>query len=223
MMERVGSVRWRTPFPTSVDEELAAYDDGTVWLVVRCSRDGAATVGTWSTTPRPDDHAALAAAGDVVVELLDPGSGLEVAEKLRIAALATPLATAQFLAARGEGETITLAAVGGGTRAIEFELDPDTVTVHVEKDDDTTVWFEARKPITGFITPDAAGLGGLGRRAEIAPGAFGAIVLDVPGVGSVTGDDVTVQLSGWLADGLPDQPEPRPFRVRAAAVERYTR
>ena len=219
-MERLASVRWQSPPPTSVDEELAAYDDGTAWLVVRCPRDGTATIGTWSTTLKADDHTALAAAGDVVVDLLHAHAVPEVAERIRAAALATPVATAQFLAAAGMGATVTLAAVGGGTRPVQFELDPGTVTVHVEEDGATLAWFEASPPVTGFVTPEAVGLGGLGRRAEIAPGAFGAIALDVPGMVAVTGSDVAVQASGWLAEGLPDQEMPRPFRVRTAAASR---
>jgi hypothetical protein len=217
-MERVASVRWQSPPPTSVDEELAAYDDGSVWLVVRSPRDGSPTIGTWSTMPSAADFAALSAAGDVVVDLLEPHPAAELAEPLRATALAEPVATARFVAARGEGETITLVALGGGTRPVEFEVDPTTITVHVEKDDATLAWFEARPPITGFITPDAAGLGGLGRRAEITPGAFGVIALDVPGMDTVASEHVAVQLSGWLAEGLPDQPMPVRFRVRSGPL-----
>ena len=71
-MQRVVTVRWESPPPTSVDEELAAYDDGTVWLVVRGSRAGAATIGTWSTTPTGEQHAALVASGDISVDLRHP-------------------------------------------------------------------------------------------------------------------------------------------------------
>jgi hypothetical protein len=214
-MERVGSVRWRSPPPTSVDEELASYDDGSVWLVVRCSRDGSPAIGTWSITPSESDFAALRAVGDVVVELLEPRGAPEIAETLRAAALTIPVATARFVAQAGVGE-VTLAALGAGTRPVEFELDPSTITVHVEKDGATVAWFEARPPATGFITPDAAGLGGLGRRAQIPPGALGALCVEVPGM--ATAETVTVGLSGWLAEGLPDQPMPTPFAVRAAPV-----
>ena len=85
-MERVASVRWQSPPPTSVDEELAAYADGSVWLVVRCSRDRSATIGTWSTTPSAADDAALRALGDVVVDLLEPRPAPEVAESSPVAA-----------------------------------------------------------------------------------------------------------------------------------------
>lgn len=215
-MQRLVTVRWESPPPTSVDEELAAYDDGTVWLVVRGSRDGAATIGTWSTTPTAEEHAALVAAGDATVDLRHPGGASEVADLLRTAALATPVATARFVAARGAGRSVTLAALGDGTRPIQFELQPDSLTVHVEADGVTRAWFEAAPPATGFITADAVGLGGLGWRAEIPPGTLGAILLDVPGIEAVAGDAVVVALSGWLAEGLPDQELPHPFRVRTA-------
>jgi hypothetical protein len=221
-MQRLATVRWQSPPPTAVDEELAGYDDGTVWLVVRCSRDGSATVGTWSTTPPAGEHAALVAAGDVVVDLLHAQAVPDVAERLRTAALAAPVATARFLAAGGAEGTVTLAAVGAGTRPVQFELDPDGVTVHVEQDGATVAWFEAARPGTGFVTPDATGLGGVGRRAVIDPGAFGAIALEVPGMAAAAGGEVAVQLSGRLAEGLPDQELPLTFRVRTAAAPRPT-
>jgi hypothetical protein len=216
-MQRLVTVRWESPPPTSVDEELAAYDDGTVWLVVRGSRAGTATIGTWSTTPTGEQHAALVASGDISVDLRHPVEGNETAELLRAAALAEPVATARFLAARGEGRSVTLAAIGGGTRPVQLELQPGSVTVHVEVDGATQAWFEASPPETGFVTPDAVGLGGLGRRAEIPPGTLGAILLDVPGIEAVGGDGVAVALSGWLAESLPDQELPIPFRVRTTS------
>ena len=215
-MRRLVTVRWESPPPTSVDEELAAYDDGTVWLVVRGSRDGSATIGTWSTTPAADEHAALVASGDMAIDLRHPVQADEAAELLRTAALAEPVATARFVATRGQGRSVTLAAVGGGTRPVQLELRPDSITVHVEADGATLAWFEADPPVTGFVTRDAEGLGGLGRRAEIPPGTLGAILLDVPGIEAVAGDGVAVALSGWLAEGLPDQELPLPFHVRTA-------
>ncbi len=215
-MRRLATVQWQSPPPTSVDEELAAYDDGSVWLVVRCSREGTPTIGTWSVSPSPGDHAALVAAGDVLVDLLHPQSVPEVAERLRTAALANPVATAQFLAAGGAGETVTFVVAGDGTRPVQFELDPGTLVVHVEKEGAELAWFEPAPPETGFITPSAEGLGGLGRRAVIAPGAVGALVLEVPQLAQADGDGVAVSASGWLAEGLPDEEMPRRFRVRTA-------
>jgi len=217
-MQRLTSVRWVSAPPTSVDEELAAYDDGSVWLVIHSSRDGRAVIGTWSTTPAPDDHAALVAVGDLRIELPGAQDVPAIAEELRLAALVSPVATAQFFAAFGDAGTVTVGALGGGDRPVQFELNPDDVTVHVESAGATTAWFEAAPPSTGFITPDATGLGGLGRRAEIGPGIFGALVLQVPDLAQVEGTAVAVQASGWLAEGLPDQRLPLPFRVRTVPV-----
>jgi hypothetical protein len=219
-MQRLVTVHWRTPAPTSVDEELAAYDDGTVWLAVRSSRDSEPSIGTWSVTPSPDDHAALVAAGDLEVDLLHPEILPEVVDRLRAAARTTPVATARFIAAPGGGDGVTLAAVAVGSRPVRFELDPDSLTVHLEQDGATLAWHEAARPATGFVTPDATGLGGVGRRAEIPPGSFGAIPLRAAGIEGAPGDEVAVQLGGWLAEGLPDQPMPLPFRARTAAASR---
>lgn len=216
-MRRMATVQWQSPPPTSVDEELAAYDDGSVWLVVRCSREGTPKIGMWSATPSPEDHAALVAAGDVVVDLLHPQSVPEVAERLRVTALANPVATARFIAARGPGETVLLVAAGEGARPVQFELDPGSLVVHVEKEGAELAWFEPAAPETGFVTPAAEGLGGLGRRAVIAPGAVGALVLEVPQLAHAGGDGVAVSASGWLAEGLPDEEMPHRFRVRTTA------
>jgi hypothetical protein len=218
-MERVAAVRWTSPPPTSVDEELVAYDDGSAWLVVRCSRDGSPTIGTWSTMPSAADHVALRAAGDVLVDLLEPRGAPRTAETVRAAALSEPAATARFVAAPAKDGTVTLVALGEGTGPVRFELDPNTITVHLEKDGATVAWFDAPPPITGFITVDASGLGGLGRRAEIDPGAFGAITLDVPAMAPAPSwDTLSVGLSGWLAEGLPDERMPVRFRVRTGSV-----
>ena len=213
-MRRLSSVRWRTPSPTSVDEELAVYDDGSVWLVVRSSRDGSATIGTWSTTPGVDDHVGLVATGDIDVDLLHPTEIPAVVERLRTAAIASPVATARFVAGRGGDGAVTLVAIGDGFRPVELELDPHAISVHLERDGATAAWFESAPPETGFITPDAVGLGGLHRRAVIPPGVVGAILLDVPGIGADADGEVAVEVAGWLADGLPDQLLPVPFRVR---------
>jgi hypothetical protein len=215
-MERLATVRWRTPAPTAIDEELAVYDDGSAWLVVRCSRTGDALVGTWATTPALEDHAALVAGGDVLVDLLSADGVPEAAERVAGAARSGPLATVAFHAGATGEPVASLAAVGGGTREVRFAIDPDTLVVHVERDGATVAWFEVAPLETGFMTPGAEGLGGVRRRAAIAPGDFGAIALDVPGLEAAPGDAVVVQVAGWLYDALPDAPEGEPFRVRTA-------
>ena len=214
MTTRLVTVRWLSPPPTSVDEELVAYDDGAAWLVVRGPRDLSSVIGTWCDTVDPDDLAELIAIGDQTIDLLEPAAGSPVAERVRSSVAAKPVATAQFLAARGVDGTITLAVLGDGIRPVQLELDPEAITVHLETAGATTTWFPAAPPTTGFITPDASGLGGLHRRAVVAPGVFGAMVLEVPGSTDVESEAVAVQLSGWLTESLPDDATPARFRVR---------
>jgi hypothetical protein len=218
-VRRLATVRWRTPPPTSIDEELAAYDDGTAWLAVRCSRDSASTIGTWSTSPSPDDHRRLVAEGDADVNLIEPGDLPETAERLRLAALGEPVATARFVAGRTDLAAVSFGVVAAGNRATELELDPETVSVHVEQDGATVTWFEASLE-TGFITPEADGLGGLRSRAVLAPGAFGALHLDVPGLApyGAIDFDVVVRAQGWLANALPDAVLPERFAVSASSL-----
>jgi len=51
------------PDPTSVDEELALFDDLSAWLAVRGSRTLAPSVGTYGCEPAAADRDALLAAG----------------------------------------------------------------------------------------------------------------------------------------------------------------
>lgn len=214
MTTRLATIRWQSPPPTSVDEELVAYDDGSAWLVVRGPRDGSATIGTWCGTIDPDEHAELVKIGDRTIDLLRPDGGSPVPDRVVLAVKATPLATAQFLAVRGDDGAVTLAVLGGGTRPVQVELDPDSITVHLHTAGATTMWFPVAPPATGFIAPDAAGLGGLHRRAVIAPGVFGALLLDGSEQADAGSDEVAVQLSGWLTDSLPDDVNPARFGVR---------
>lgn len=220
---RVATVRWRSPEPTAVDEELAVYDDGSAWLVVRSPRTTDPVVGTFSTVPSAEDHAALAGLGEVEVDLLagsDESPGERVAEQVAALARAAPVATVAFHAAAPAPAEATLAVVGGGTRAVQFELDPGAVVVHVEAGGAEAGWREAAPLQTGFVTPGADGLGGVRRRAVVEPGQLGAIALDVPGLADLAGDAVVVQVSGWLYDYLPDDVEAARFRVRTAPAAR---
>ncbi len=213
-MERMATVRWVSPPPTSVDEELAVYDDGSAWLVIRAPRDGGPAIGTWSAAV--DEAAAEAAAqlGDVVVDLLNPEPAPAVAERLRAAALEQPVAVARFYADASGLPSVSLAVVGDGTRAVQFELAADALALHLDRDGATVAWSEAPPPVTGFITPDADGLGGLRTRAVVEPGAFGVVLLDATSLPAAAGDTIAVEVRGQLAEGLPDAPRPASFRVR---------
>ena len=58
-MAEIARIRWQSPPPTSVDEELVVYDDATALLVVRTSRDGSPVIGTWTATVAAEDLAVL--------------------------------------------------------------------------------------------------------------------------------------------------------------------
>jgi hypothetical protein len=212
-MDRLSTVRWHSPPPTSVDEELALYDDGTAWLAVRRSRDGEPVIGTWSTTPAADDHAALAAA-DLDIDLLAPSGDTRtaIADRVAKAALAAPVATAAFHTGVTADRRVSVLVVAAGTRPVRFEADPDAFRVHLEP----VTWREVPRPESGFVTPSAEGLGGIARIAEVEPGVYGAIALTTLDDTSAT--EVSVQLAGWLLGGLPDHPMPEPFEVRTAGV-----
>ena len=68
------------------------------------------------------------------------------------------------------------------------------------------------------MSPEPAGLGGLARPAEIAPGAYGAIALPTPVETGTEADAVALGVSGYLRDGLPEGAAYRPFTVRTADV-----
>ena len=71
---------------------------------------------------------------------------------------------------------------------------------------------------TGFVSPEPAGLGGVGRPAEIAPGAYGAIALPTPAETGTEADAVALEVAGYLRDGLPEGAVYRRFTVRTADV-----
>jgi hypothetical protein len=215
----IARIRWQSPPPTSVDEELAVYDDATALLVVRTSRDGAPVIGTWSATVAPEDLAALEGERREV-DLRHPSADAVIATGDRIAADAreTPVATATFHAAVVPDGGVVLLAVGGGSAAAAFELDVDSVVVHLEDEETEVAWHQMERLETGFVSPEPEGLGGVGRPAEIAPGAYGGIALAGPsldGAGAVT---VAIEVAGYLRDGLPEQVTYQRFRVRTAAV-----
>ena len=228
-MERVASFYWKTPPPTSVDEELALYDDGSVRLVVRRPRSESPTIGTYAHSPDKADFAELAKAGAggvtfdlhtaVPAELADlQALASRVADEARDKPEATALFYVRALSAPADG-TLSLAVgvVGGGTRAVEFDLDAGKCAVHFTSQGQTAAWYEFPQLETGFITPDAEGLGGLGRRAEVAPGAYGVVVVRVPVPAQF--DGTFAQVAGRLYEALPDEPMGSGYEVRTDRTE----
>jgi hypothetical protein len=216
-MSEIARIRWRSAFPTEVDEVLAVDDDGAARLVVRTSRDGAPVVGTFAATVSAAQLAVLDGQQREVdlarFAVDDPV--IMVADEVAAAARAEPVATATFYVAVVPGIGLVLQAVGAGEGAAEFQLEPTSVIAHVERDGTEIAWHELDRLETGFVSPEPAGLGGVGRPAEIGPGAYGTLALSGP---AVTGPgDVALEVRGLLRDLLPERGY-EPFRVRTAAV-----
>jgi len=225
---RVATITWRTPPPTSVDEELVVLDDDTAVFVVRRPRRDTSAIGSYAGVPTHADIAALTAAGagPQMFDLRAPGPTAgssvvrDVADRVASELLATPRAVVTFHAhspgAAGDGAaSFTLLAVGAGTHAVAFQLDPDASSVQFFAADGQPMSWQDLPPLpTGFITPDAEGLGGVRRRAAIAPGAYGAIAFTAtPPPGAA---QVAILVAGWLSDALPDVTTPERFLVRTA-------
>lgn len=222
-MAETGRVRWQSPPPTSIDEELVVYDDGSAYLIVRTARDRSPVIGTWRAGVDDADLAVLAGlmgqqrTVDLRHHELDPV--LYAAERIAAAARDSPVATATFYASSLPDGEVALLAVGGGTGPADFQLDPDSVLVHLEQADGTEVgWHPMQRLETGFVSPEPQGLGGVGRPAEITPGAYGAIALAGPAIERGQGISVAVEVTGRLHDALPEQPSDEHFRVRTTAV-----
>jgi len=224
-MKRVATFEWHSPPPTSVDECLAIYDDGSAWLVVRRPRALAGAIGSFVTNPSADDVKVLTSAGsgpvvfDVVTPPREPAAAalMEIAGRTSSAALSTPRAIATFyagpLAAIAGGKlSMALLVVGGGKKAVQFELEPSKCTVHFSSGAQPITWVPMPELGSGFVTPDAEGLGGLRMRAKVKPRAYGATAFDISAPGNAT--TVSIEVVGWLVESLPDDRSPRPFAVR---------
>ena len=225
-MERLATFRWRTPEPTSVDEELVLFDDGSAWLVVRGARSLAPVVGTYRASPGEADRRGLQAAGPgpLDFDLLNPpggalGSLMAVADRVSTLVRETPEAVATFhaqsLGRRSDGSLgLSLLVVGTGTRAVQFELDRGASAILFSRGDQAVDWTDLPELPAGFATPDASELGGVGRRAVVEPGTFGAIAFEVPapaGIGAVA-----IRVGGRLSEALPDDPLPAQFSLTTA-------
>jgi hypothetical protein len=213
----IARIRWQSAAPTSVDEELVVYDDSTAFLVVRSARDGSPAIGTWTAAVGTEDRAVLDGQRrevDLRHPELDPV--LATADRVAADARKTPVATATFHAGAVPGGGVALLAVGGGTGPAEFELDADSVIVHLENDGTEIGWHQMDRLGTGFVSPAPEGLGGVGRPAEIGPGAYGVIALNGPPLEEAGA--VAIEVAGYLRDALPEDPSYERFHVRTAAV-----
>ncbi len=65
--------------------------------------------------------------------------------------------------------TVAIAVVGDGVTPLAFELDPMATVVHFGSNGTPLSWVEVPELSTGFVTPDAEGLGGVHRRAAVSP------------------------------------------------------
>lgn len=222
-MARQATFVWTSPPPTSVDEVLV-IDGDEARLVIRRPRRAHATVGSYLMRPQAEDAAALVAAGpgpvtfhvhprdtdDAVLAIRD------VAERVADACLAAPRATVTFAAhvAGVVGGTLTVAliAAAGGSDPVEFELSPAESVVHLSGRQGEITWLAMPRPVTGFVTGSAEGVGGLGVRARMREGEPAGTTFEVPDVSGAT--TIAIEVAGWLSEALPDEPQPTPFAVR---------
>jgi len=205
------------------------YADGSAWLIVRRPMTSAPTVGTYSYKPDKADFAELAKAGpdgvsfDAHGDVPDEMQALHtLAARVAEEARQKPQATASFysppLGPSDNGEaTLVLQVVGGGKRAVQFDLDPLQCAVLFSNFGEPVGWLEFPELESGFVTPDAEGLGGLGRRAEVEPDVYGALVVKTQLPTPVTG--VSMQVAGSLYDALPDAVGGDQFEVRTDIVD----
>jgi hypothetical protein len=224
-VRRLATFAWHTPPPTSVDEELAIFDDGSAWLVVRGPRTATRAIGTYRCEPARADHRALGSAGPGTTrfDLLKPAAAdaklRATAERVAAAARESPDAVATFTIAgspAGPGSApgtlaLSLLVVASGTRAVEFRLDPDASSVLFGRSGQTLSWSDLPRLASGFTTADAVELGGVRRTARIEPGDYAAIAFSLP---APTGTSaVSARVAGWLSSVPPDKPQPGRFEL----------
>ncbi len=215
-MTEIARIRWRSHTPTEVDEVLVVNADGTGRLVVRSSRDGSPVIGTFEATLSAAELTLLdGQRREVDARRPDPDAVTVTAASIATAARTQPLATATFYLSVVPGGVLALQAVGAGQEPTAFQLDPGSAIVHVERDGHEIAWHDMDRLETGFVSPAPKGLGGVGRPAEIAPGAYGTIALSGATIAGPV--EAAVEVRGWLRDLLPERAYER-FRVRTAAV-----
>jgi hypothetical protein len=207
-----------------MDEELALFDDGDVYLVLRRPRDGGPAIGTYRYPVASEDFNALAAngPGPFTIDLLATEQPLrplfEVLARVREEALLSPEAVATFHGlAVPDVRNVVLAVAAAGECDVEFELRPDRCAVHFFDKGQPVGWQPFPSLETGFIAPDASGFGGYMRTAVVPPGSYGVIAFAMelpPGA-----DTIEVQVAGTLIAPLPDEPMPERFEVRTGRAE----
>jgi hypothetical protein len=218
---RLATFAWRTPAPTSVDEELAIFDDRSAWLVVRGPRTAQPAIGTYRYEPAQADHRALAdvGPGTTQFDLLKPPGGdadaqlRGIADRVAAAARRQPDAVATFsVAGSGSGTlAVSLFVVASGTRAVEFRLDPEASSILFGRAGQTLSWSDLPRLASGFTTADAAELGGVRRTARIEPGDYAAITFELAAPAGTTA--ISARLAGWLSPALPDDTQPGRFEL----------
>ena len=218
MSGEIARIRWQSPPPTSVDEELAAYDDGTVWLVVRSPRDGTPSIGTWRSTLSRGGPGLI----DGVRREMDlshpmPDPLLIAIERMAAAVREHPVATATFSAAVvPPGGGLALLAVGGGLGPAAFELDRDAVVVHLMRSGTEIGWHRPERCRPGSCLPSRpASVASRGRRRS-RPARTGPSPCDRPR--ARRSRRVALEVSGYLRDALPEGAAYRAFSVRTADV-----
>lgn len=226
-MARLATFHWRSRSPTDVDESLVVYDDA-VLLVVRRPRRPRGEVGTY-VADAGDDRATLLAAGPgpVVFDAWHPPTdpGLRAlhaaAERVAGTALGSPLAVVAFQAtlsgaSGANGLDLALVATASGTRAVVVQLDPGASSVRPEVAGDPRDAIDLPRPVAGFVTAEASGMGGLASAARLPPGTPVAVTCRVALPDSATA--ITVDVAGTLGETLPDEPDDVPFVVRTPSA-----
>lgn len=210
---------WGARQPVVVDEELAIYDNGRAWLVVRSPIGQRGPIGSFSCDLGDADRDELASFHGQVLRFVagDNPSGSTargIAERIADRCRETPESIATFhvlpSGAPMDGRlSLALVAIGGGNRPAEFELDHSSSSIHFHAGRNEVGWRECPAFPTGFVTANAVGLGGVGRVAEIEPGSHGVIAIGVHAVPGAT--SVSMRVAGWLRASLPDAGEPARF------------
>lgn len=218
-MAAVVTVRWRTPSPNSIDERLIVDAGGHARLEVLRPRSLGDTVGTYEGVVDEADFRELSAAGSDVeldVAIRDPRltAVAVVADRVAQRLLASPVAVAQFFA-RPVGAvpplptTLAIGILGGGSQPAEFELDLAECAIHFSSSGAQASSTPLPEVPTGFMTPDAEGIGGIRQRAIVPPGVVGAI--SVPLVVPDGADQVSARVVGsWF---LPGESTPEQFEA----------